>query len=261
MIARLKNDLKNYLGYTLVSAQSQLRSEVVNSYLNWLWWVLEPLCFMMIYVFIFGYVFKANEPFFPIFVFVGITIWDFFSRTMNVSVKLLRNNKAIISKVYLPKYVLLLTKIWVNGFKMMVSFVIVFVMMLLFRVPITLNLLWIIPVLTILVVLSFGIGMILMHFGVFLDDLSNVVSILLRALFYMTGVFYNVSGRIAEPYGRILSKINPIAFLIETARNTMLYNYNPEIIVMVGWLLVSITIMMIGIRLIYKNENSYVKVL
>lgn len=258
---RMIQDIKKYMGFSLVSAQSQLKSEVANSYLNWFWWILEPLCFMLIYAFIFGYVFDAREQYFPLFIFIGITIWDFFNRMMNVSVKLLRNNKAIISKVYLPKYVLLMTKVWVNGFKMMISFLIIVGMMVFYRVPVHLSVLCVPFVLITLVLFSFGVGTILLHFGVFLDDLSNIVSIALRVLFYMTGVFYSVSSRIEAPYGTILARVNPIAFLLETMRDVLLYGKMPEWGILTAWFIAGLVITYIGLTIIYKNENSYVKVL
>ena len=49
MLNRAFHDLKKYFRYSVVSAKSKLRAEVANSYLNWLWWILDPLCFMLIY--------------------------------------------------------------------------------------------------------------------------------------------------------------------------------------------------------------------
>ncbi len=258
---RIIKDLKKYFNFTLMSAKSQLKSEVSNSYLNWIWWILEPLCFMLVYAWIFGVVFQAEEANFPVFIFIGLTVWDFFNRTIKVSVKLVRNNKAIVSKVYIPKYVLLLTKVWVNSFKMVISLGIVVGMILFYRVEITWNVLFIFPILMILMIISFGIGTFLMHFGVFLDDLSNVVSIGLKIMFYMTGIFYNVSARVPAPYGEILLKINPIAFLLESTRKVLLYGQTPEIGWLCFWAAVGCMILYGGIQTIYINENNYVKAL
>ena len=104
MQKRFFTDIRKYFHYSIVSARSQLKSEVANSYLNWLWWILDPLCFMLIYTFIFGYVFQAREPYFPVFIFIGLSMWDFFNRMVTGSIKIVKNNKAIVSKVYLPKY-------------------------------------------------------------------------------------------------------------------------------------------------------------
>ena len=137
LMKRFIRDIKKYFGFSVVSAKAQLKSEVANSYLNWLWWILDPICFMLIYTFIFGYVFKAKEPYFPIFIFIGLSMWDFFNRMINQSVRIVKTNKPIVSKVYLPKYILVLTKVWVNSFKMMISFAIVILMMIFWRVPFT----------------------------------------------------------------------------------------------------------------------------
>ena len=51
--------MKKYWKYAIYSSKAQLKAEVANSYLNWLWWILDPLCFMLIYVFMFGYVFTV----------------------------------------------------------------------------------------------------------------------------------------------------------------------------------------------------------
>ena len=71
-----------------------------------------------IYAFIFGVVFEAREQYFPAFIFIGITAWDFFNRCLTQSVKLLKNNKSIVTKVYIPKFILLISKMFFNGYKM-----------------------------------------------------------------------------------------------------------------------------------------------
>ena len=61
-------DVKRYFNYMIYSAGAELRSEVANSYLGCLWWLLNPLFFMLIYAFISIVVFKSREAYFPIFV-------------------------------------------------------------------------------------------------------------------------------------------------------------------------------------------------
>ncbi len=259
-MSRFFKDIKKYSKYAVYSARSELKAEVAGSYLNWLWWILDPLCFMFIYTFIFGVVFNASEQYFPIFIFIGLTMWDFFNRTMTNSVKIVKNNKAIVSKVYLPKYILLIVKMLVNAFKMMISFVIVIGMMVFWRVVPDANVIYVIPILIDLFVFTFGCGTILLHFGVFVEDLSNVVSIALRLLFYLTGIFYRVSRRLPV-YGEIAEKYNPMAFFLASMRDVLLYHRTPSRKLLLLWLAVGLLISVIGVRTIYKNENSYVKVI
>lgn len=258
MLSRFIKDLKKYFGYSVVSAKAQLKSEVANSYLNWIWWILDPLCFMLIYTFMFGYVFHASELYFPVFIFIGLSMWDFFNRNITNSIKIVKNNKSIVSKVYFPKYILILTKIWVNGFKMMISFGIVALMMCFFKVPLSVNILFFVPILLILGIFSFGCACYLLHFGVYVEDLSNVMTIVLRFLFYLTGIFYNIEKRIPE-FGSLLNELNPVAFLITSMRKSLIYGECPNLRWMLCWMLVSLLLAVAGIRKIYKEENSYVK--
>lgn len=258
MFQKFTQDIKRYYRYSVVSAKSQLKSEVADSYLNWVWWILDPLCFMLIYTFIFGYVFNTKEQYFPIYIFIGLSMWTFFNKTVQASVKMIKANKAIISKVYFPKHILLLIRIWVNAFKMLVSFGIVVVMMLIYRVPVSWNVFYIIPIVLILGVFTFGCSCILMHYGVYVNDLSNVVAILMRMLFYLTGIFYNLEKRVPE-YGVLLNRYNPVAFLISSMRQCLIYGQSPDLPLMLLWLAVSVLVSALGIRKIYKEENSYVK--
>ncbi len=261
MFRRFQRDMKKYWRYAFFSAKAQLKSEVANSYLNWLWWILEPLSFMLIYTFIFGYVLKASEPYFPIFVFTGITLWDFFNKTMVQSVKIVKQNKPIVSKVYLPKYVLLIARMGVNGFKMLISCGIIAVMLIIWRVPVTYNLIYVPLILITLVLIVFGCGCFLLHFGVFVEDLTNIVNIALRFLLYMTGIFWNIMRRLPAPYNVYVNRLNPIAFLLTSMRDCVIYGQTPARKLLLLWFFIGIVISALGIRLIYKNENSYVKVI
>lgn len=259
---RFLADINKYKKYVIYSAKSELMSEVANSYLNWLWWIIEPFCFMLIYAFVFGVVFGAKEQYFEAFIFVGVTLWQFFDHMLRSSVKLVKNNKSIVSKVYIPKYMLLFTKLFVNAFKMFISMIIVVVMMIWFRVEVTLNILWIIPIILELFLFTFSICLYLMHFGVFVEDLSNIINIFLRMMLYLTGIFYNIEKRIKiEWIAHLMNRYNPVAYLISSARDVLLYGEGLSVCWLVAWFIVSVLLCINGIRLIYKYENSYVKVI
>ena len=258
MLKRFIQDIRRYFGYSVVAARAELKAEVANSYLNWIWWILDPLCFMLIYTFIFGYVFNSSEQYFPVYIFIGLSMWNFFSKTVQASVKMVKKNKAIVSKIYFPKYILLLTRIWVNGFKMIISFGIVAVMMVISRIPLSWNVLLFLPILVVLVLFTFGCSCFTMHCGVYVNDLNNIVAIVLRMMFYITGIFYNLEKRIPE-FGVALNRYNPVAFLISGMRSCLIYQQSPVGTWMLVWTAVSILLTILGIRLVYKEENSYVK--
>ncbi len=255
-------NIRRYYKYAIYSAKAELKSEVADSYLNWLWWIIEPLCFMLIYTFVFGTVFQNNEKYFASFVFVGLIAWEFFNRMILGSVKLIINNRDLVTKVYIPKYILLLSKSFTYLFKTGISFLILIPLLIFQHVPFTWHMLLCIPIFMVLYVLTFGIGLILMHFGVTLNDLANLTNIGLKMVFYLSGVFYNIQkrlkGRWFAPY---LLRANPIAFCMHELRKVFLEQKIPSIQGLGFWLLVGLVLCMIGVHVIHKNENSYAKVI
>ncbi len=258
---RFFGDMKRYLPYALWSAKADLQAEVATSYLNWMWWLIEPICSMLIYTLIFGIVFRASEDYFPLFVFVGISMWSFFSRSLTASVDIVRFNKDIITKVYMPKYIILLAKMFSYFFKMLVSFGVIIIMMIFFRVPISLNVLCTIPAFVLLFLLTFGVSSIMMHYGVFVSDLGYITGIVLQMMMYLTGVFYSLSNQVPRPFGTILEVFNPVAYVIAVMRNALLYCQAPDLFIMMIWTAISLVCIALGIFTVYSNENSYVKVI
>lgn len=258
---RFVRDIRKYLPYAVRSAKADLRSEVSNSYLDWMWWLIEPFCMMLIYTLIFGVVFHASERYFPVFIFIGITMWGFFSRSVSGSVNTVRGSKGIITKIYMPKYILLLSRMFVNGFKMMVSFGVVLMMMLFFRVHVNWSILYAFPIILVLFLFTFGIGTIMMHYGVYVSDLGYITGIVLSMLMYFTGTFYDVAKRIPRPFGEMLVKLNPVAFLISSMRGVMLYGTAPLAGMLLLWGGISVILIALGAFTIYSNENAYVKII
>lgn len=261
MIKRFIQDLKKYSKYIKYSTKSQLKAEVTGSYLSWIWLFLEPICFMLIYTFLAIVVFKSSTPYFPVFVFIGLTVWNLFSKTLVSSVKLVLANRDTVTKVYVPKFILLLTRMCVNSVKFFISFMLVIICMIVYQVPISINVLYFIPIFIILFIIIFGISSIFMHFGVFVQDLANITTIGLRLLFYASGVFFSLADRVDEPYNHLMISLNPIAAIITEFRDVLLYKTPMNLTLMGVWFVIGIILLLLGIRTIYKYENTYVKVM
>lgn len=254
-------DIKNYWNYMIYSTKSRLKAEVANSYLNWIWWILEPFCFMLIYTVIFGYIFESGEQYFPVYIFIGNTMWAFFSKTIASSVTMIRNNEMIIAKVYIPKYILLIVEMMVNGFKMLVSFGLTAIMMVIFRIPINFNILYVLPIMLVFFLVTFGIGSIVMHGGVYIDDLAHVTGIFLNMMMYFTGIFFSIENCVPEPFCSVLGIGNPVAFLLTSTREAVMYKTTPDLLILGIWFVIALVLSAVGIRTIYKNENTYVKIM
>ena len=81
-MGRFLKDFKKFFNYVVFSSKAELKSEVADSFLSWLWWFLDPLLYMLVYSFIAVVVFKSGVQYFPVFVFLGLNTWTFFSKTV-----------------------------------------------------------------------------------------------------------------------------------------------------------------------------------
>lgn len=259
-IRKFIEDVKKYRQYMVYAARTDLKAEVANSYLNRLWWLLEPFFNMIVYVIVFGNVMGNSVENYATFIFSALLMWNFFSKTVNYSVKLVRNNKDIITKVYIPKFIILLSNMILNFFKLLFSLLVLIAMLIIFRIQIGIQLLWLFPAYIVMMLLAFGVGMIFLHFGVYIDDLSYAVSILLNMLMFLSGIFYNTITTLPEPLNAVMMCLNPVAVVIDTMRNALLNNRAANIPILGVWFLISIILCGIGVHTVYKNENSYVKI-
>jgi len=257
---KFANDMKKYRQYMIFAAKADLKAEVANSYLNRLWWLLEPFFSMLVYVIVFGNVLGRSVENYATFIFSALLMWNFFSKTLNYSVKLVRNNRDIVTKVYVPKFILLFSNMILNLYKLAFSLIVLVPMLIIFRVHIGINLIWVIPAFVILILLSFGIGMLLLHYGVYIDDLGYAVGILLSMLMFLSGAFYDVMTGLSYPLNALMLCLNPVAMCTDTMRNALLYNTAANLPLIGVWFIISILVCWLGVHIVYKNENSYVKV-
>ncbi len=253
-------DFRKYLPYAVRSAKAELKSEVTGSKLGWLWWIVEPLGYMFIYTFVFSVVFPNRESYFPAFIMVGVSCWEFFNRMITGSIKLVANNRDLISKAYIPKYILLLSKAFVYLFKMLISLGLTLTLAIILGVSFSPWMLLALVIISVLFIVTFGLSMILMHFGVYIEDLKNATKIILRLVFYLSGVFYNINTRLEGAIKFFLLRCNPVAFSMSEMRKVMLYGAMPSFEGLAIWLVIGIILCAIGFRLIIKYENSYAKV-
>ena len=92
-----------------------------------------------------------------------------------------------------------------------------------------------------------------------LSDLSNLTSIALKMIFYLSGVFYNIRVRLSGMLSYVLLRFNPIAFCMDEMRKVLIEGRLPSFEGLFIWLGMGLFLCIIGINMIHKNENSYAK--
>lgn len=257
---RFFSDLKKYNKYIQYAAKSKLNSELDGSRLGWIWWILDPVMYMLIYMFVFTIVFNRTTEYLIAFIFLGISLWKFFNNSVQGCVPLIKQNRQLISKIYLPKFALVIINMLTNGIKLAFSLLVVIGLLFYYGITPTIHMLQIIPVLLVMFLLTFALGCLVMHVGVYFEDLGNFLRPAFQLLFYASGIFYPLYGTLDDTVTELLLWLNPAALLVNEARNALLYGADCTWNALALWAVIAIVLAAFSITLIYRSENQYVKI-
>lgn len=252
-------NLKRYWKFILYSAKFELKAEMAGSYLNWIWWLIEPFSLMLIYTFIFGNIFSTNNRVFPLFVFVGITMWNFFMQVIVAATSLIRDNRSIISKQYIPKYVLLISKMVAVFYRTFFSILFIVVMQIMYRIEITITMLFSVFIWVSFVFFTMAIALFVVDICVYILDMQKAVVILLNVYMYACGIFYSIQNIIPEPYNKFILYGNPVAYFIDIQRALLIENQMFDWNIWLVWFAISFLLLIIGLKIVSIKEKEYVR--
>lgn len=187
-----------------------------------LWAIIQPLSMMLLFVLVFGVVLKVdtgNIPK-PLFYFAGLIPWTFFSSSVSVSITSLADYRALITKIYFPRELIVFSKIFVFISDFLISLVLFFPLVLIYGIDLTLNAFWTIPIVFLMLVFTASVSLMLGMINVYYRDVKLVSGFLLRFWFFATPVFYSID-KIPLKYKLILF-LNPLTYLVENFRRVLL---------------------------------------
>jgi lipopolysaccharide transport system permease protein len=161
---------------------------------------------------------------YPIFVFIGLLFWQFFSSSLADISNCLINNQHIITKVYFPRIILPLSLILTRFVDFLVALVILVALMIYYGIVPSLTGVLVFPFLCFVSALaSLGLGLFFASLNVRYRDVRFILPFFIQMLMFVTPVVYSSS--IIGRHSWLLA-INPLAGVIKTARSEFLHSYS-----------------------------------
>lgn len=242
-----------YLLFQLVKKDIKLKYR--SSYMGVLWTLLEPLLTMMVLVLVFSKLYHNTKDF-PVYILSGRLLYSFFSTTSRAALKSVRNNSGMIKKVYVPKYMYPLSSVLSGYVQFVISLVVLVGVMIYCDVSPTWHLLEALAPLTIILVMTMGVGLWLSTLAVFFRDLEYLWGVALTLIMYACAIFYKVDVVIGEN-NRWLFRLNPLYAVIENFRDAV-YGNPLNLSVMLYSLIVSLFLFGSGVVVFYKNQDKFI---
>lgn len=220
-------ELWRYRDLFLITAWRDISVRYKQTLLGVLWAILQPLLTMLIFTFIFNGMAKIDSgdgtPY-PIFLYVGLLLWQYFSGTLTNASNSMVLNANIIQKVYFPRLIIPAATAATGLVDLAVASVILVGMMFHYGYHPHLTGVLVLPLLLAVAVLaSLGIGMFLASLNIKFRDVRYALPFVIQILMYVTPVIYPVSMLNRHPVVKTLMLwLNPISGVISNARATLL---------------------------------------
>ncbi|MCK5320470.1 ABC transporter permease [Candidatus Parcubacteria bacterium] len=222
-----------------------------------MWAIFQPFTTMIVFSVFFGKLAKMPSdgiPY-PIFVYTGLLIWQFFSSSLSEASNCLITNASIITKVYFPRLILPISATITKFVDFSIASVILIGLMAYYNYLPNLSGLLILPLLLLITFMTaVGAGLFLASINVKYRDIRYALPFFIQTLLFVTPVIYPAS--ITGKYSWILA-LNPMTGVIKAARAAILGNapINWTLLLISG--LTGLTALIIGIIYFKKTERYF----
>ena len=238
-----------------------LKVRYKQTFIGAAWAILQPFITMVVFTVFFGKL--ANMPSdgvpYPIFVYVGLLFWQFFSSALSETSNVLVSNQSIITKVYFPRLILPFSAVLTKFVDFAIASVILIGLMVYYGYTPHIGGFFLIPLLLLITFMAaVGAGLFLAAVNVKYRDVRYALPFFIQILLFLTPVIYPAS--IAGKWSWILA-LNPMTGVIQSARAALL-GTTP-----INWLLLGISfsaclvILIIGTIYFKKVERYFADIL
>jgi lipopolysaccharide transport system permease protein len=220
------NRIPHNLDVVIVLAQKDFKLRYRNSVLGFLWSLLNPLAYMIILTIVFSLLLRVKVPNFAAWVLIGLLMWRFFSLGTNQGLFSIVSNPSLITKVYLPRYLIVLSNNLANLFGAVLEFVVFIPLLILLGVAPSIFFLFLPVVILLEFLLIFGLSLSLAPLNVKYRDFYQLWDVALQLGFFLSPIVYDE--QVIPSRFRLAYSLNPMSGLIESARGIFLYQRLPS---------------------------------
>lgn len=200
----------------MVSTDFKVRYQ--GSALGYLWSLLRPIFMFAVLYVVFVYIFKLNKgiPHYPVYLFLGIVLWNFFQETTMIGMSSVVARGDLIRKISIPRYLVVLSSSASALINLALNLLVVLFFALANGVHPELSWLWLIPLAAELFIFASAVAFFLAALFVKFRDVSYIWEVFMQAAFYGTPILYSMS-LVPVQYQKWLL-LNPMAQIIQDVR-------------------------------------------
>lgn len=249
-------EIYNYRQMISSLVKKDLRGRYKGSVLGFMWTFLNPLLQLCVFTLVFSVIMKAGYEQYYLFLFVALVPWMFFASSVQDGSTSILRDKDMVKKIYFPREVLPIATVTSGFINMLLTFIVIFGVLLVSGRGINPLALLCLPVVMIVqYVLCLGIALIVSSLTVYLRDLQYVLGIVTMALQYMTPVMYG--SEMVPEWALPFWNLNPLSPVIEIYRQILYYKEVPQLNKLLIVFAVGFAFIVIGELLFKKLQKGF----
>ena len=231
-----------------------LTSKYKDSVLGILWSFFNPLLIMLVFTAIFSMIFGRNIENFPVYFLSGRLIYDFYNAATKGAMRSIKRNSSLLKKIYVPKYMFSVSAVCYEFINFLISFVILFGVMLITGAQFHITTIFAIIPIGLLVLLIFGAGLILAVCNTYFSDVGYLYDVFGLILMYASALFYPIE--IVPAKVQMIFTLNPVYCAISCFRECVVYGVLPNMSTLTYLAVFSFTLLGVGILLFSIYEKK-----
>ncbi len=238
----------------------EIKSRYKQSIMGYFWVILNPFFQILIMSFVFSTIIRiptnanANIPYI-VFLYVALLPWTLFASSLSSATNSIVNNSSLITKVYFPRTILPISAIFSKVIDFFFASIVLVILMLIYQVPINLNIIWIIPIFIVQQIFTLALCLILSATNLIYRDIQYLLTLILSLWFYLTPIVYPTD--IAPDKYKFIFKLNPMSVIINAYRQAILSGKVPNLASLLVAIFISILTLFLGFLYFKKQEKTF----
>ena len=254
----MKNMFKNFFESTLQLAKAGFKLRNEGSYLGIFWYLLNPLLMFGLLLLIFADRLGSNIPSYPLYLLLGIIMFNFFQQATIESTKVITQEySGVIKSIDFSRESLVGSIVLKTFFSHLFEIILLVVFVLIFRGSLV-GLIFYPVIIIVFCFFVFGVCLIFASLTVYFVDLENIWVFVSKLIWLGTPIFYEIGGQTRLFY---INLLNPMYYFITIAREIIIYTKIPELWMIFGAIGYSLLFLLIGLLIFNKLKIKFAEMI
>ncbi len=249
-------NFKKYSYLLTILVKRDIKKKYKGSTLGILWSLLNPLLQMTVLTIIFSTLFHNEIRNFPLYMIAGRLFFDFFSSGTNTAMRSIYGSANLLTKVYLPKYIMTLSRVIANFLIFCISLLDLLLVMIFTGAEFTIHLVYVPLYLILLLLFTSGVSLILATLATFFRDIEHLYGVFTMMLMHFSALFYPAN--IIPAKYHFLLQLNLLYYYISGFRQIVYNGGSPDFINLISCLIIAIISFVIGLIVFEKNQDKFI---